>query len=45
MFAQRSEGIKKLQITAFSSVVGSLVNEPQVFQFCVTEGQLINQET
>ena len=44
MFAYMSEGIGKLQIPAFRSYVGSFVTAPQVFQFCLTEGQLVNQE-
>ena len=39
-----SERIKKLTITAFRAFVGGLVNAPQLFKFCVTEGQLVEQE-
>ena len=44
MFAYMSKGSKNLQITAFRSFLRCLVNAPQVFKYCVTEGQLVNQE-
>ena len=44
MSAYMSEGSKNLQITAFRSFVRGLVNAPQVFKYCVTEGHLVNQE-
>ena len=44
MFAYMTEGIKNLQIIAFRSFVLCLVYAPQVFKYCVTEGQLVNQE-
>ena len=44
MFAYMSEGSKNLQITAFRLFLRCLVYAPQVFKYCVTEGQLVNQE-
>ena len=38
MFAYISEGSKNLQITFFRLFVRGLVNAPQVFKYCVTEG-------
>ena len=42
MSAYMSEGSKNLQIIAFRSFVLCLVYAPQVFKYCVTEGQLVN---
>ena len=44
MFAYISEGSENLQIIFFRLLVRGLVNAPQVFKYCVTEGHLVNQE-
>ena len=42
IFANTSAGIEKRTTATFRSFVGSLVNAPRVFKFCVKEGQLVN---
>ena len=44
MSAHMSEESNNIQITAFRSFVRGLVNAPHIYKYCVTEGQLVNQE-